>query len=367
MKRIAQNDLQSLYAPAPQTLYADVHRALTFADERKEKEIVKKKIPLALIMAAVLALASVTAWAAGGSRLLEALFPAGNVPETAASLLNTEEFAASENGVTLRVTETLFDGSALLIQAEIVNDTDETLYAAIHCSAVDRLPVSGTPAEILAKGGEADTLFDDGSFFNQVRPGQTIAGKVQCDFSMDSLPDGEVPTVALEAHVMRALEPVEPLVGGLYAYDALTEPAGEVAAAIPLTIPVRKPAVQGSEPSVCLAENEFRMAGYTLRITELTLAAASTRLAFEIIPDDPEDTVLVRDGQCGRLVRSYVLLNEEGQTIPMRMEGWAEDGVLYCVGEGSPFTERPRTLSLVPVCQERPIMDEACILCLAAE
>ena len=370
MKRITQKDLQGLYAPVPPSLAAGVHQALSSANERKETKPVKKKLSMAMLVAAMLALASVTALAAGGSRLLADLFPAGKVPEQAAALLNAQPYSATKNGITLTVTESLFDGAKLIIQAELTNGTDETLFAAVHCGSADRLPVSGTPAEIIAQGDKANTLFDYGAFFNRILPGQTITGSIKCNYSGGEAADDDTMTASLEAHVMHALTPVEPIVGDLYAFDALSEPAGEEFVTIPLTIPVHKAQTSGSGSTVCLATNEFRMTDYTLYLKELSLAPASTKIAFEIVPDDPADADFVIFGDdvtLGRLNRSYVILDETGQSVPFSMEAWVSDGALHYVCDSAPFAEAPKALSIVPTMQGEPLMDEACTIRLAAE
>lgn len=361
MRKIERSDLQNLYAPAPPPLYEDVRRALNASEERKENLPVKKKLPVALIAAALLALTCMTALAVGGSRLLERLFPSGNVPETTAALLTTKPYSAAENGVSLAVTETLFDGNTLLIHAELQNGTDETLYAAIRCDSARRLPASGAPAKAVARSGSGgDILFDYGVFFTRALPGETLAGSVECRYDGDGLQNGDTLEVFLEAVAMRAVAPVSPVAGELYSYEDLSGPAGEEAACVPLTVSVQTAnaprAAYRAEPDA------FRLPGYALRITNIAFDPASASVAFALIPDDPADIALPLPGEAGergRLIRDYAILDEAGTPLIFDMEGWAEDGALYLEYTSSPFSAPPRVLSIAPLSDNEPIMDEA--------
>ena len=368
MRSVARSELQRMYAPAPPQLYEDVRRALNDAEKRKEKQPMKRKMSLALLAAALLALACLTALAVGGSRLLERLFPNGGVPEATAALLNTRPDSATENGVTLTVTETLFDGDTLLIQAEVLNGTDETLYAAIRCGSARRMPASGAPGEALFLGGSGNTLFDFGAFFTRVPPGEAVSGSVECRYDAISLQNAESLEVHLEAVAMRATAPVSPVAGELYSYEDLSGSSGEEAARVPLTVcvPIRATprAAYRAEPDA------FRMPGYTLKVTNIAFAPASASVAFAVVPDDPADIALPLPGEAGgrgRLVRDYAILDEAGSPLDFGWEGWAEDGALCVEFTSSPFAEPPRVLYIVPLSDGAPIMDEAAAVRVVSE
>lgn len=368
MKKITNRDLQMLYAPAPQSLAADVRRVLCSLNDETEEKNVKKKLPFALLIAAALILICLTALAVGGSRLLTYLFPDGNVPEATASLLDDDIRSASESGVTFSVTESLFDGSTLLIQAEVQNDTDETLYAAVRCANVNRLPASGSPAEIFSLGGSGNILFDYGVFFTRVRPGEKISGNVERLYDAEELENAESLEVVLEAHIVRAVESVAPFSGDLFSYEDLTGYAGEEVARIPLTFTVSTDVTDN--PSFHAEVDGFRFADYTLRITEMKFAPASASITFAVIPDDPADVALeISGGEAvrGRLVRDYALLDEALKPLNFGMEGWDEDGVLYYLCKSSPFAVPPRVIYIVPLADGEPIMEEAAAVTVVSD
>ena len=368
MKKITKRDFQMLYAPAPQSLTADVRRVLSSLDDETEEKTVKKKLPFALLIAAALILICLTALAVGGSRLLTYLFPDGNVPEATASLLDDDVRSASENGVTFSVTESLFDGSTLLIQAELQNDTDETLYAAVRCANVNRLPASGSPTEVFSQGGSGNILFDYGVFFTRVRPGEKISGNVERLYDAEELENAESLEVALEAHIVRAVAPVAPFSGELFSYEDLTGYAGEEVACIPLRFFVSNNVTD--TPTFHAEVDEFRFADYTLRITEMRFAPASASMIFAIVPDDPVDVALENSkGKAvrGRLVRDYALLDETLKPLNFGMEGWDEDGVLFYLCKSSPFAVPPRVIYIVPLADGVPIMEEAAAVTVVSD
>ena len=63
MKRITHIDLQNMYEPVPQHLMENIDNVLSSLDDREERTIVKKKMSVSLVLAAMLILASMTALA----------------------------------------------------------------------------------------------------------------------------------------------------------------------------------------------------------------------------------------------------------------------------------------------------------------
>lgn len=162
MKRISGDDLKRLYATPPASLERGVRDALAGLPEGKENNIVKKKISIGMILAAALALFSVTALAAGGVKLFQHMGRYANPiqPLDGAEALVVENLARGENEwVTVTVEEAAYDGQGAMVLARLtVKDAEK--YALLTDSndpeELKDYDVEYVPSEV----GEADSLSD---------------------------------------------------------------------------------------------------------------------------------------------------------------------------------------------------------------
>lgn len=116
MKRITRDDLRGLYAPAPQSLRDGVRAALAPLPEGKER-IVKKKISISFILAAVLAVMGVTALAVSQLNLFRQTTEQARpiVPLDGADRLVVTQLGRTENAhAVLTVEEAVYDGQGVM-------------------------------------------------------------------------------------------------------------------------------------------------------------------------------------------------------------------------------------------------------------
>ena len=144
MKRISRSDLQNLYEPVPQRLMEDVDHVLSSLDDGEERTVVKKKISVSFVLAAVLIIASMAALAAGNMNLFRSMT---NMSEPILPLEGAEEMIRTGLGsvenefVTLTVEEAVYDGQTVMALARIT-PRDTGKYALLNSFLQD------TPEEV---------------------------------------------------------------------------------------------------------------------------------------------------------------------------------------------------------------------------
>ncbi len=125
MKKQALNhrDLQALYPPMPPAFEAAGKQTLSRLLSAKEKPVMRKKLPLGLVLAAVLLLALVgTAVALVRSDLLSHLFGGSqSVPQGLEGVLRQPEETVNAGDVTVTLNEYVFDGEKLHLRWSVQN------------------------------------------------------------------------------------------------------------------------------------------------------------------------------------------------------------------------------------------------------
>lgn len=147
MKRITRDDLRGLYAPAPESLYDGVHAALSPLPEGKERPIVKKKISISIILAAVLAVMGMTALAVSQLNLFRQMSEGESpiVPLQGADDLVVKNLGRIENDhVTLTVEEAVYDGQGAVVLVRL------TPKDAAHCAMFNPY-LQGAPDDVYEK------------------------------------------------------------------------------------------------------------------------------------------------------------------------------------------------------------------------
>ena len=122
MKRITHIDLQNMYEPVPQHLMDNIDNVLSSLDDREERTIVKKKISVSLVLAAVLILASMTALAMSNLNLFRSMTDttAPIQPLSGAEDMIETNLGSVENDyVTLTVEEAIYDGQSVMTLVHI--------------------------------------------------------------------------------------------------------------------------------------------------------------------------------------------------------------------------------------------------------
>ena len=161
MKRITQQDLQSLYGPAPEELESRIHTFLSGLPEKEEKSNVKKKASLAFVLAAVLALAMAATAAAGLIDWNAVIGIYGHEKPEMNGMVTTVNKSASAFGTTLSVSSALTDGRTLVF--------DWTLEAK-----EEELPLFVTTSQLLVNGVHYNAEFGGGLYRVWLRPGETV-------------------------------------------------------------------------------------------------------------------------------------------------------------------------------------------------
>lgn len=140
MKRIAKSDFQSMYDPMPEDFSARMYRLLASLPAREERFVMKRKMPLAVILTLVLLLLSAgTAAALLNWNAIWALY--GQEKPELESLLIPVNQRAEASGVTLEVTSALTDGRTLVLDWTLRTKEDE-------------LPVHIQAEELITNGQE---------------------------------------------------------------------------------------------------------------------------------------------------------------------------------------------------------------------
>lgn len=118
MKRITRDGLRGLYEPAPPALFDGVRAALSPLPEGKEQPIVKKKISVSIILAAALAVMSMTALAVGGLNLFRQTVERDSpiVPLPGADEMVVTDLGQTQNAhAVLTVEEAVYDGQGAMV------------------------------------------------------------------------------------------------------------------------------------------------------------------------------------------------------------------------------------------------------------
>ncbi|MBE5773091.1 MAG: hypothetical protein E7337_04065 [Clostridiales bacterium] len=134
MKRISRRDLQNMYEPVPQALEDEISSIMTSLEDGEERPIVKKKISVSFILAAVLIIASMAAVAAGNMNLFwrmthmaEPILPL----EGAEEMIKTDLGSVENEYVRLTVEEAIYDGKGVMTLVRITpKDTEK--YAMLN-------------------------------------------------------------------------------------------------------------------------------------------------------------------------------------------------------------------------------------------
>lgn len=143
MRRITPKDLQNMYEPVPQRLMDNVDYVLSSLDDREERTIVKKKISVSFVLAAVLIIVSVTALAVSNSSLFRNMVnsAAPIIPlEGAEEMIKTNLGSVENELVTLSVEEAVYDGQSVMTLVRIT-PKDIEKYAMLNAF------LQGTPDE----------------------------------------------------------------------------------------------------------------------------------------------------------------------------------------------------------------------------
>lgn len=144
MKRISQSDLQNLYEPVSGNLEAKIDRVISSLDDGEERIVVKKKISVSFVLAAVLIIAGMVAFAAGKLDLFRFMT---NVVEPILPLEGAEDMVVTDIGgtenehVAVNVEEAVFDGGGIMTLTRI-SPKDIENYAMLNTFMQD------TPEEI---------------------------------------------------------------------------------------------------------------------------------------------------------------------------------------------------------------------------
>lgn len=149
MKRITHIDLQNMYEPVPQHLMDNIDNVLSSLDDREERMIVKKKMSVSLVLAAVLILASMTALAMSNLNLFRNMTDMADPIQPlkgAEEMIETNLGSVENDYVTLTVEEAVYDGQSVMTLVHItpkdigkyamlntfLQDTPDDLYMIEH-------------------------------------------------------------------------------------------------------------------------------------------------------------------------------------------------------------------------------------------
>ena len=183
MRRISKGMVQDLYGAVPDTLIDRADAFFASLPDEKEEKNVKKKITFSMVLAAVLAIVGITAFALGGSNIFRNIETRLNpiVPLDGARAMVEHNLGSSENEyVTVSVEEAIYDGNGVMVLVkvspkdkdnhalynEMLQDFDEYLYVT------DSIPVpvaegrqsyviDGQEIDIVNENGECTLYVDD--------------------------------------------------------------------------------------------------------------------------------------------------------------------------------------------------------------
>lgn len=161
MKRITQQDLQSLYGPAPEELENRMRVFLSGLPEKEEKSNVKKKASLAFVLAAVLVVAMAATAAAGLIDWNAVIGIYGHEKPEMNGMVTAVDKSASAFGTTLSVSSALTDGRTLVFDWTLEAEEEE-------------LPLFLTTSQLLVNGVHYITEFGGGLYRVWLQPGETV-------------------------------------------------------------------------------------------------------------------------------------------------------------------------------------------------
>ena len=299
---------------------------------------------VAIVAAAVLLLVSIAGIAEFRSRLLSRLFK-GNIPQRTVDLLHDTPIVAENDDVRVSINEWLFDGSKLIVDATVINKSEDPLL----CTLGD-VKVGDTEAEA---GYASSLMCGKGASLTEIAPGVSVSGMAtySCSVLKDDLPCD----ITMDVLAVRPLEPVvyNAYGGELPAYeDYVDTEKAEKILDIELSFTLDVDMLNIPETKLSSA-NECCEDGYTVIVDKASFRAASSKIVFRIVPDDVKDIEAYgEEGQSGhaRLYRSYaVWVNDEELAYKAISWGWneAHTQLVYHV-EGLPVEEKPRVLKLIP-------------------
>lgn len=302
------------------------------------------KRTILIVAAAVMLLVSIVGIAEFRSRLLSRLFK-GNIPQRTVDLLHNMPIVVENDDVRVSIDEWLFDGSKLIVEATVINKSEEPLL----CTLGD-VKVGDTEAE----AGYASSLMSGkGTNLTEIAPEVSVSGMAtySCSVSKEDLPC----SITLD---VLAVRPQEPIVYNAYggeqpAYEDYvgTEKAEKVLDTV-LSFTLDADALNVPETKLS-SVNGCCEDGYTVIVDKASFRAASSEIVFRIVPDDVKDIEAYgEEGQSGhaRLYRSYaVWVNDEELAYKAISWGWneAHTQLVYHV-EGLPVEEKPHVLKLIP-------------------
>lgn len=185
MKRITHIDLQNMYEPVPQHLMDNIDNVLSSLDDREERMIVKKKMSVSLVLAAVLILASMTALAMSNSNLFRNMTDMVDSIQPlrgAEDMIKTNLGSVENDYVTLTVEEAVYDGQSVMALVHITPKKIEEyamLNAFLQDTPDDLYVIENRPVEESTEKKEIDI---DGSVYviinEEGRHTLTVDGKV---------------------------------------------------------------------------------------------------------------------------------------------------------------------------------------------
>ena len=320
----------------------------------------KKKLPFSLVLTAVLALFACTAYALTQSDLLSLLFPGGSVRDDAYQYLQQTPVSVQDGGLTLTVSETLFDGRRVSVIASIRNDTTETLYiAATPLTLNDVAPDSC--------GGYR--LFNFGVEYLAIGPGETLSGDTYSDFLPEVFEAADSFTASMEVYALRATAEIPASEDGVYyPSSAFTADNSEQAAHLSLSYRVDGSMIHTATYTVPRLQS-YRMDGCTLLIKEANFTPSSTFISFDVLADDPAEGSVGRldSSTDGRLIRWYAIFDNQGNRLDDIAAGGgaytaSDDGLIEYVYDYAPLAEIPTSITIAPIESNEPVMGKAVVV-----
>lgn len=323
-----------------------------------QRRPVRQAVILAAALAALIALMGI-GYAEYSTGILSSLFQGRAVRSDAEDMLIFEPVTMAKDGIAAAITEYLYDGQTIHLAGEMRNDTEDTLLCCLR-------------PEIGGAGSVRGVIDFEGDLV-LVRPGETVQGVFRSDVLNVFQKMSFGGKVKIRATALRVIgEPEESTkFPGEYDWNAhygteLTETVFDEMLSFPME-QNKESRPSGTYPAV----REIRMEeyGYTLIVKTANFAAASSTVAFEVVPDDPKEILAYGDeGMEGheRLYRSYEVLNAQGERLFKGLTGGSDWGwknnqtkLVYNFSYG-PLDDVPEEFYLAPLDDEgNYLMDEA--------
>lgn len=318
----------------------------------------RSALVLAAVIAVLLALAGI-GYADYHSGILERLFVGREIRQDAKELVVHEPISLTREGITVTVTEYIYDGQTLHIAGEMRNDTDHELLCGmggqIGGSSDGVFGLNSGNLVMIGPGGKADGWLEisDMGFWQ----GLALLWRMQIR-AVALKPDGEVqPDVNDTAYYSTER---------YYGTDR-TEMVFEET----LTFSFRRNWA-GAHTIPGVKKIPMEAYGYTLVMREADFAAVSSKVEFEIIPDNPEDILAYGEEGSGgheRLYRHYEILDRQGERLFAGLTGgmsfgWnANQTRLRYSFDFAPLETIPEEMILVPLSDDGEyLMDEKVVV-----